>query len=151
MDETLPLQSLTLGQILDRTVEKYPDNPAIVYVDRDFRLTYSQFATYVDETAKGLMALGVKKGEKVGIWATNIPFWVTLQFATAKIGAVLLTVNTNYKTAELEYLLSQSDCENLFLIDGYQDTDYISTIYELVPELKTCQRGHLKSEKFPPS
>lgn len=149
MDETLPLQSLTLGQILDKTVEKYPDNPAIVYVDRDFRLTYRQFATYVDETAKGLMALGVKKGEKVGIWATNIPYWVILQFATAKIGAVLLTVNTNYKTAELEYLLSQSDCENLFLIDGYQDTDYISTIYELVPELKTCQRGQLKSEKFP--
>ncbi|EIM62977.1 AMP-binding protein [Desulfobacter postgatei] len=149
MDETLPLQALTIGQIFDRTVEKYPDNPAVVYVDRDFRLTYRQFATYVDETAKGLMALGIKKGEKVGIWATNVPYWVILQFATAKIGAVLLTVNTNYKTAELEYLLSQSDCENLFLIDGYQDTDYISTIYELVPELKTCQRGHLKSEKFP--
>ena len=149
MDETLPLQSLTIGQIFDRTVEKYPDNPAVVYVDRDFRMTYRQFATYVDETAKGLMALGIKKGEKVGIWATNVPYWVILQFATAKIGAVLLTVNTNYKTAELEYLLSQSDCENLFLIDGYQDTDYISTIYELVPELKTCQRGHLKSEKFP--
>ncbi|MDX9964000.1 AMP-binding protein [Desulfobacter postgatei] len=149
MDETLPLQSLTIGQIFDRTVEKYPDNPAVVYVDRDFRLPYRQFATYVDETAKGLMALGIKKGEKVGIWATNVPYWVILQFATAKIGAVLLTVNTNYKTAELEYLLSQSDCENLFLIDGYQDTDYISTIYELVPELKTCQRGHLKSEKFP--
>jgi fatty-acyl-CoA synthase len=149
MDETLPLQSLTIGQIFDRTVEKYPDNPAVVYVDRDFRLTYRQLATYVDETAKGLMALGIKKGEKVGIWATNVPYWVILQFATAKIGAVLLTVNTNYKTAELEYLLSQSDCENLFLIDGYQDTDYISTIYELVPELKTCQRGHLKSEKFP--
>lgn len=149
MDETLPLQSLTIGQIFDRTVEKYPDNPAVVYVDRDFRLTYRQFATYVNETAKGLMALGIKKGEKVGIWATNVPYWVILQFATAKIGAVLLTVNTNYKTAELEYLLSQSDCENLFLIDGYQDTDYISTIYELVPELKICQRGHLKSEKFP--
>lgn len=149
MDETLPLQSLTLGQILDRTVEKYPDNPAVVYVDRNFRLTYSQFATYVDETAKGLMALGVKKGEKVGIWATNIPYWVILQFATAKIGAVLLTVNTNYKTAELEYLLTQSECENLFLIDGYQDTDYISTVYELVPELKTSQRGQLKSLKFP--
>lgn len=149
MDETLPLQSLTIGQIFDRTVEKYPDNPAVVYVDRDFRLTYRQLATYVDETAKGLMALGIKKGEKVGIWATNVPYWVILQFATAKIGAVLLTVNTNYKTAELEYLLSQSDCENLFLIDGYQDTDYISTIYELVPELKTYQRGHLKSEKFP--
>ena len=149
MDETKALQELTLGQILDRTVERFPDNPAIVYVDRDFRLTYKEFSRVVDETAKGLMALGVKKGEKVAVWATNIPFWVTLQFATAKIGAVLLTVNTNYKTAELEYLLTQSETENLFLIDGYQDTDYINTVYELVPELKTCQRGHLKSERFP--
>ncbi len=149
MDESIALKSLTLGQILDQTVEKYPDNPAIVYVDRDFRLTYKEFSRVVDETAKGLMSLGVQKGEKVAVWATNIPFWVTLQFATAKIGAVLLTVNTNYKTAELEYLLTQSETENLFLIDGFQDTDYINTVYELVPELKTCQRGHLKSEKFP--
>jgi len=143
------LRELTLGQILDQTVSKFPDNPAIVYVDRDFRLTYREFSKVVDETAKGLMALGVKKGEKIAIWATNIPFWVTLQFATAKIGAILLTVNTNYKTAELEYLLTQSETENLFLIDGFQDTDYVNTIYELVPELKTCQRGHLSSPKFP--
>jgi fatty-acyl-CoA synthase len=143
------LQALTLGQILDRTAEKYPDNPAVVYVDRDFRLTYKEFNQVVDEMAKGLMALGVKKGEKVAIWATNIPFWVTLQFATAKIGAVLLTVNTNYKTAELEYLLTQSETENLFVIDGFQDTDYVNTVYDLVPELKTCQRGQLKSPKFP--
>jgi fatty-acyl-CoA synthase len=143
------LRELTLGQILDQTVEKFPDNPAIVYVDRDFRLTYKEFSKVVDETAKGLMALGVKKGEKVAVWATNIPFWVTLQFATAKIGAILLTVNTNYKTAELEYLLTQSETENLFLIDGFQDTDYVNTIYELVPEMKTCQRGHLSSPKFP--
>lgn len=149
IDETLPLEELTLGQILDRTVEKYPDNPAIVYVDRDFRLTYKEFSRVVDETAKGLMALGVQKGEKVAVWATNIPFWVTLQFATAKIGAVLLTVNTNYKSAELEYLLTQSETENLFLIDGYQDTDYINTVYDLVPELRTCQRGHLSTKRFP--
>ena len=149
MDESIALKELTLGRILDQTVERYPDNPAIVYVDRDFRLTYKEFSKVVDETAKGLMALGVQKGEKVAIWATNIPFWVTLQFATAKIGAILLTVNTNYKTAELEYLLTQSETENLFLIDGFQDTDYINTVYDLVPELRTCERGHLKSEKFP--
>ena len=149
MDAENALRDLTLGQILDQTAEKYPDNPAIVYVDRDFRLTYREFNKVVDETAKGLMALGVEKGEKVAIWATNIPFWVTLQFATAKIGAVLLTVNTNYKTAELEYLLTQSETENLFIIDGFQDTDYVNTVYDLVPELKTCQRGQLKSEKFP--
>lgn len=143
------LSDLTLGQILDRTAAKFPNQPALVYVDRNFRLTYREFNRMVDETAKGLMALGIQKGEKVGVWATNIPFWVIFQFATAKIGAVLLTVNTNYKTAELEYLLSQSETENLFIIDRFQDTDYVNTVYELVPELKTCQRGHLTSPKFP--
>jgi fatty-acyl-CoA synthase len=143
------LQALTLGQILDRTVATHGDRDALVYVDRDYRLTYSEFAGVVDQLAKGLMALGVKKGEKVAVWATNIPYWVALQFATAKIGAVLLTVNTNYKTAELAYLLEQSDTETLFIIDGYQDTDYIQTVYELIPELKTEERGKMTSPRFP--
>ncbi len=143
------LREITLGDLLDETVEKFRDHDALVYVDREFRLTYGQFRDLVDEMAKGLMALGVEKGEKVAVWATNIPYWVTLQFATAKIGAVLLTVNTNYKSAELAYLLKQSETENLFIIDGFQDTDYINTVYELVPELKTCQRGSLKSTEFP--
>ena len=149
MQDKNELKDLTLGQILDRTVARFPDNEAIVYVDRDFRLTYRQFSGLVDEMARGLMALGVQKGERVAIWATNIPFWVTLQFATAKIGAVLLTVNTNYKSSELEYLLSQSETQNLFLIDGFQDTDYVNTVYDLIPELKTQQRGSLNSKKFP--
>jgi fatty-acyl-CoA synthase len=143
------LQSLTLGQILDRTVAEHADRDALIYVDRDFRLTYGEFVREVDQLAKGLMALGVKKGEKVAMWATNIPYWVTLQFATAKIGAVLLTVNTNYKTAELAYLLEQSDTETLFIIDGYQDTDYIQAVYDLVPELKIQDRGQLGSPRFP--
>ncbi len=143
------LQSLTLGQILDRAIKNNPDGDAVVYYDRDFRLTYRQFGELVDQIAKGLMALGIQKGEKVAVWATNVPYWVALQFATAKIGAILLTVNTLYKVAELAYLLEQSDCENIFVIDGYRDTDYVQTIYELVPELKTQQRGYLKSDKFP--
>ncbi len=147
--ETAVLQSLTLGQILDRSIRKYPDNDAVVYYDRDYRLTYRQFGDLVDQVAKGLMALGVRKGEKVAVWATNVPYWVTLQFATAKIGAILLTVNTLYKIAELEYILKQSDSENLFIIDGYRDTDYLQTVYELVPELKTQQRGYLQSEALP--
>jgi fatty-acyl-CoA synthase len=149
MEKIHPLNDLTLGQILDQTVQKFPDNDALVYVDRDFRLTYREFSDVVDEMARGLMALGIQKGEKVAIWATNIPYWVTMQFATAKIGAVLLTVNTNYKSAELEYLLIQSETENLFLIDGFQDTDYVNTVYGLIPELKTTQRGRLTLEKFP--
>ncbi len=95
------------------------------------------------------MGLGVKKGDKVALWATNVPYWVTLQFATAQIGAVLITVNTNYRESEVAYLLAQSETENLFIIDGYRDHDYLATIYDLVPELKSQPRGQLKSERFP--
>lgn len=148
MDEP-KLFSLTLGQVLDRTIAAYPDNDAVVYTDRNFRLTYRQFGDLVDRLAKGLMALGVRKGEKIAIWATNVPYWVVLQFAAAKIGAILVTVNTLYKSTELAYLLRQSESENIFIIDGYRDTDYLQTLYELVPELKTQQRGFLKSPDFP--
>ncbi|MCG8473100.1 MAG: AMP-binding protein [Desulfobacterales bacterium] len=150
MSTTAPsLFDRTLGQILDQAVKEHPENEAIIYVDRDFRFTYRQFGEAVDRVAKGLMALGVQKGDKVAVWATNIPYWVTLQFATAKIGAILLTVNTNYRSAELAYLLQQSESENLFVIGGYQDADFVTITYELIPELKTCQRGYLKCERFP--
>ena len=139
----------TLGQLLDQAVAAHPDNDAVIYVDRDFRLTYREFGDLVDRLAKGLMALGVAKNEKVAVWATNVPYWVALQFATAKIGAILLTVNTNYKSAELDYLLRQSETENIFIIEGFRDTDYVRTLYELVPELKTQERGYLKSKTYP--
>ncbi len=143
------LREITLGALLDETVEKWPDNEAVVYVDRDFRATYREFGEMVDDLAMGLMALGIKKGEKVAIWATNVPYWVALQFATAKIGAILLTVNTFYRTTELEYLLKQSECENLVIIDGFREIDYINTTYDLIPELRLQERGYLQSEKFP--
>lgn len=143
------LRNLTLGQILDETVRKYPDNDAVIYVDRDFRLTWAEFGDLVDDLAKGLMALGIKKGEKVAVWANNVPYWVALQFATAKIGAVLLTVNTHYRTHELDYLLNNSESENLVIIGEYRDHDYLSTTYELIPELRTQERGNLRSARFP--
>ncbi|MEF2231397.1 MAG: AMP-binding protein, partial [Pseudodesulfovibrio sp.] len=143
------LREITLGQLLEETAEKHPDTEAVVYVDRDFRLTYKQFNELVDTVAKGLMALGVQRGEKVAVWANNVPYWVMLQFATAKIGAVLLTVNTHYRTHEFKYLLENSETENLFLIGEFRDHDYLSSVYELVPELKTQERGHLRTNKFP--
>ncbi len=143
------LRERTLGQILDETVQQWPDKEAVVYVDRDYRLTYAEFAEEVDRWAKGLMALGIQKGEKVAVWATNVPNWVALQFATAKIGAILLTVNTHYRNHEIAYLLEQSETENLILIDGFREIDYVQTIYDLIPELKICERGLLNSEKFP--
>ncbi|CCH49817.1 AMP-binding protein [Pseudodesulfovibrio piezophilus] len=143
------LQEKTLGQLLDETIAHCPDTEAVVYVDRDFRLTYREFGDLVDTVAKGLMALGVQKGEKVAVWANNVPYWVTLQFATAKVGAVLLTVNTHYRSHELKYLLENSEAENLFIIGEYRDHDYLQTVYELIPELKIQERGQLKTETFP--
>jgi len=139
----------TIGQLLDEIVDKVPEQDAVVYADRDYRQTWSEFRDTVDKAAKGLMALGVKKGEKVAVWATNVPHWVTLQFATAKIGAILLTININYRNAEIDYVLKQSDCENIFVIDGYRDTDYVNTLYDLVPELRTQPRDGLRSERYP--
>jgi len=139
----------TIGQLLDEVVEKIPDQDAVVYADRDYRQTWKEFRDTVDKAAKGLMALGVSKGDKVAVWATNVPHWVTLQFATARIGAILLTININYRSAEIDYLLRQSDCENIFVIDGYRDTDYVNTLYELIPELKEQPRDRLRSERYP--
>ncbi len=142
-------EDLTLGQLLDRTVDANPEGDAIVYVDRGYRQTWKEFSDTVDRVAKGLMALGVKKGEKVAVWATNVPHWATLQFATARIGAVLLTININYKSAEIDYILKQSDCENIFIIDGFRDSDYVSILYELIPELREQPRDRLSSETYP--
>lgn len=139
----------TLGEILDEAMSSYPEGEAIVYPDRDYRQTWEEFGQTVDRVAKGLMALGVEKGEKVAIWATNVPHWVTLQFATARIGAILLTVNINYKSTEMEYLLRQSEAENVFVMDGYRDTDFLQVMYELVPELREMPRDQLRSTRFP--
>jgi fatty-acyl-CoA synthase len=99
--------------------------------------------------AKGLLKLGVKKGDHVSIWAYNVPEWVILQFATAKIGAVLVTINTSYKSAELEYILNQSDSSTLFLVKSFKDTDYVQTLYSVVPELETAPLGNLSSARLP--
>lgn len=143
------LREKTLGQILDETVARIPDKEAIVYADRNYRQTWREFADTVDLFAKGLMALGVQKGEKVAVWASNVPYWVTLQFATAKIGAILITVNTNYREHELEYLLNQSECENIFIMDSLRDHDYIDTLYTLAPELRYQSRDRLSFARLP--
>ena len=98
-------RELTIGAAFDATAAAFADQDAVVYADRNYRLTWRQFKLEVDTMARGLMGLGVVKGEKVAVWATNVPHWVTLQFATAQIGAMLLTINTNYKSTEIDYLL----------------------------------------------
>ena len=139
----------TIGNFFEKQVEKNPDRDFIVYPDRNLRFTYSEFDERVNMLAKGLLSLGIVKGDHVGIWARNVPDWLTFMFATAKIGVVLVTVNTAYKAHELEYVLKQSDMKALAIIDGFQDIDYVNIMNELVPELKTNERGSLKSKEFP--
>ena len=139
----------TLGELLEKWAEETPDHEFMVYPDRNLRFTYSQFNDRVDKMAKGLISIGVKQNDKVGVWATNVPDWSTFMFATAKIGAVMVTVNTSYKSSELEYIIRDADLSTLCIIDGYRDSDYVSMLFDLVPELKTCARGELVSSKFP--
>lgn len=143
------LLKITVGDLLDEMAEKYPDHDAVLYTDRPFRKTYSQFRDLCNEVAKGFMAMGIKKGDHVAVWATNYPEWIVAMFATAKIGAVLVTVNTNYKIFEAEYLLKQSDSNTLILIDGFKDCNYVEIINELSPELKDSEPGKLNSAKLP--
>lgn len=140
---------LTLGEMLERESALYPDKDFVIYPDRNLRYTYSEFNERVNKMALGFLETGIKKGDHVGIWAPNVTDWVTVMFATAKIGAVLVTINTNYKLSELEYLVRQADLKALCLVDSYRDSDYIEMVYELVPELKLQKRGELKSERFP--
>lgn len=145
----MQLLDYTLGEILEKWAFETPDKEFMVYPDRDLRFSYSQFNQRVDNLAKGLLYIGVKPGDKVGIWAKNVPDWTTFMFATAKIGAILVTINTSYKLSELEYLLKNADINTLCLADGYRDSDFVKMVFELVPELKEQARGELKSEKFP--
>jgi len=145
----MQLLDYTFGELLEKYAIEAPDREFMVYADRNLRFTYSQFNERVDQLAKGLLYIGVKSDDKVGIWANNVPDWLTFMFAAAKIGAVLVTINTSYKSSELEYLLQDADIHTLCLVDGFRDSDYVSMIFDLVPELKNSQRGNLKSEKFP--
>jgi fatty-acyl-CoA synthase len=145
----MELITKTVADVFEEQVAKYPDKEFLVYSDRNLRFTFRDFDERCTNLAKGLLAIGLKKGDHLGIWATNVPDWFTFMFATAKIGVVLVTVNTAYKLHELEYLVKQSDITTLALINGYRDSDYVAMVNELIPELKTAERGRLKSEWFP--
>ncbi|MDD6088994.1 MAG: AMP-binding protein [Desulfovibrionaceae bacterium] len=149
MEEQFVLREKTLGQLLDACTEKYPDDEAVVFPNFGIRWTWRELSFQVDSLARGLIAMGIGKGEKVAIWATNVPHWITLMFATARIGAVLLTVNTLYRAKELHLLLKQSECENLFFIQGLRDHCFVDTVYELIPEMRRQRRGHLHSASLP--
>lgn len=139
----------TIGELVEEKALLYPNREALVYSDRNLRLTYTQFDQHVNDVAKALMAIGLDKGDHFAVWTTNVPQWPGLQFGSGKMGAPLVTVNTNYRSSELEYLLKQSDSRALILIDQLRDYSFIDTLYEICPELKTCVPGNLESKRLP--
>ena len=140
----------TFPEVLDRMVEEFPDQYAFRYTTLDYTRTYSEFRDDVDEFARALIALGVRPGHHVAVWATNVPQWYIAFWATVKIGAVLVTMNTAYKIHEAEYLLKQSDTHTLVMVEGFRDSDYAGIVSELCPELAGVKRGEqLHAHRLP--
>ena len=140
----------TFSQVLDAMAEHFPDQLAFKYTTLDYTRTYSEFRDDVDEFCRSLIALGVKKGTHIAVWATNVPEWYITFWAAVRIGAVLVTVNTAYKIHELEYLLKQSDTHTLVMIKGWRDSKYNEIISELCPELADMKPGDkLHSKRLP--
>src|ERR687886_2885368 len=129
------VEGLTVGGLLDLVTERRPEDDALVYVERGLRYSYAEFNEVVERCARALMALGVEKGDHVAVWGQNVPEWVTLQFATGKVGAVLVTINPAYKSHELNYVLDQSDAAALFLTEGVKDADFVEILEEAIPDL----------------
>src|SRR6266436_3370952 len=133
-----PLIGKTIGDFLDEVSAEFAGNEALVSTFENLRLTYAAFRQEVDRVARSLMALGVKKGERVGVWSTNCAAWVLAQFATAKTGAVLVTINPAYRLHELEFALRQSECNVLISGEGLKDADYGEMLRSLAPELASA-------------
>jgi fatty-acyl-CoA synthase len=140
---------LTIGDTLKETVAKYPENDAIVALSRNERYSYKRFYEMCCQTAKAFMKLGIAKGDKVAIWATNYPEWTITQFATAMIGAILVPVNPAFREYELEYVLKDSESQTLILIPNFKTSNYLEMFYSLCPEAKESGYGGIKSSKLP--
>ncbi len=145
----VPLIGATIGDLLDRVAAQVPENAALVSCHQNLRYTYREFRALCDQFARGLMALGIGKGDRVGIWATNHAEWIVAQFATPKIGAILVNINPAYRVYELEYALNQSGCAALIIGPPFKSSDYATLLRELCPELETCEPGALRSTRAP--
>ena len=144
-----PLIGLTVGEVLDDAVANYPDDELLVSVHQGLRYTYREFNQVCTQVAKGLVGLGIETGDNIAIWATNRAEWMITQFAVAKIGATLVTINPAYRAYELEYALNLSESTVLILIDQYKTSDYINMFYEVCPEAKDAKEREIRSEKLP--
>ena len=148
-DTTTPLWDMTIPQVLSRAAAQFPDNDAAVFPQSGLRWTYADFAREVDRLAGGLLQLGVQKGDRVGIWSPNRPEWLLTQFATARIGAILVCVNPAYRTFELEYALNNVGCSTLITAQSFKSSHYIAMLMDLAPELAATSPGELQSDRLP--
>lgn len=144
-----PLKGQTIGDCFDETVSRFPDREALLSLHQGLRYTWAELQAAVDQAARALLALGVAKGDRVGIWSPNCAEWTITQFATAKIGAVLVNINPSYRTHELEYALKQSGASTLILQGKFKASDYVATLAELAPELRDGGPGTFRSAKLP--
>jgi fatty-acyl-CoA synthase len=144
-----PLLGLTIGEMFDQIVAQYPDHEGLIVRHQGLRYTYRQLQEEVDRCACGLMALGLQKGERLGIWSPNRAEWTIVQFATSKIGAILVNINPSYRVHELEYALQQSGCAMLVIAPQFKTSNYTEMLYTLAPELRHSQPNQLQTDKFP--
>jgi fatty-acyl-CoA synthase len=142
-------RDVKVGELLALLARDYPQKEALVYPDRGLRYDFSHLEWLARQIAKGLISLGVGRGDRVALWAPNVPEWVVLQFALAKVGAILVTVNTSLRATEIEYLLNQSETSTLITVTGFRDINYVETIYEIAPELRQAEEGALRSASLP--
>ena len=143
-----PLLYLTVGQALDAAVARAPDQPALIVRHQGVRWSYRELAARVDELARGLLALGLEPGDRVGIWSPNNAEWVLTQFATARAGLVLVNINPAYRISELGYALGKVGCRALILAPSFKTSDYVAIVRELVPEVAAGD-GRVSSARFP--
>jgi fatty-acyl-CoA synthase len=144
-----PLLEQTIGEALAEAAKKYGQRPALIVRHQSINWTYAELNKRVDECAAGLLALGLKAGDRVGVWAPNCAEWVVAQYATAKAGIIQVNINPAYRLHELEYVLNKVSCKGLITASQFKSSDYIDMLYQLAPEIKTSKAGELKSEKFP--
>ncbi len=144
-----PLLGLTIGDMFDETVAKYPDNPALIARQQHIRLSYRVLQAQVNRCAKGFMQMGIQKGQRVGIWSPNRAEWCITQFATAKLGAILVNLNPSYRLQEIEYALTQSGCNAVVIAPSFKTANYTEMVYTLAPELQDSEPGKLTAARLP--
>jgi fatty-acyl-CoA synthase len=143
------LLRVTIGDLLEGVVLKYPENNALIDIPKGIRYSYKEFLTWVNQVARGFLKIGVKPGDHLALWSPNRWEWIVTQFAIAKIGAVLISVDTNYQIQQLEYLLKQSDSKSLVMTEGLKKSEYIEIIYQLCPEIDNSITGQLNCRALP--